>query len=306
LLAGGLALAIGVGFIALIATLPDVRPLAKAPPATTAFIELRREQAKKAGKRFVLRQTWRPVDRISPYLQESVVLSEDAKFWKHEGVDWDAVEKAAEKNWKKGKVAVGGSTITQQLAKNLYLSPSKNPLRKLRELLIARRLEAELSKERLLELYLNVAEWGDGVFGAEAAARRWFGVSAAELNPVQAARLAVALPNPRLRAPGARDGALDRKAARLVTALHRRGLLDAAALDQALVQLGQPRPASTTAPVAGAAPEAAPPLFVEDPAEPATEPATEPPVAPPEPIPAPEMERAPAEEPAPAQSQTPD
>jgi monofunctional biosynthetic peptidoglycan transglycosylase len=266
MLVAGLALALGVGVIALYATLPDVRPLAKAPPATTAFIELRREQARETGKRFVLRQTWRPVDRISPYLQESVVLSEDAKFWKHEGVDWDAVEKAAEKNWKKGKVAVGGSTITQQLAKNLYLSPSKNPLRKLRELLIARRLEAELSKERLLELYLNVAEWGDGVFGAEAASRRWFGVSAAELNPVQAARLAVALPNPRLRAPSARDGALDRKAARLVTALHRRGLLDAAALDQALVQLGQPRPTGTTAPVAGAAPEAAPPLFVEDPA----------------------------------------
>ena len=204
-------------------------------------------------------------------------------------------------------MAVGGSTITQQLAKNLYLSPSKNPLRKLRELLIARRLEAELSKERLLELYLNVAEWGDGVFGAEAAARRWFGVSAAELNPVQAARLAVALPNPRLRAPSARDGALDRKAARLVTALHRRGLLDAAALDQALVQLGQPRPTGTTgttAPVAGAAPEAAPPLFVEDPAEPVAEPAAEPPAAPAQPIPAPEMERAPAEEPAPAQDQT--
>ena len=182
-------------------------------------------------------------------------------------MDWDAVEKAAEKNWKKGKVAVGGSTITQQLAKNLYLSPSKNPLRKLRELLIARRLESDLSKERLLELYLNVAEWGDGVFGAEAAARRWFGLSAAELSPVQAARLAVALPNPRLRAPTARDASLDRKAARLVTALHRRGLLDAAAFDQALAQLGQPRPAgATTAPVAGTAPEPPPQLFVEDPA----------------------------------------
>ena len=217
MLAGGLGLAVLIGAAGLWATLPDVRPLAKSPPATTAFIELRREQAQEDGKRFVLRQTWRPVDRISPYLQEAVILSEDAKFWRHEGVDWDAVEKAAEKNWKKGKVAVGGSTITQQLAKNLYLSPSKNPLRKLRELLIARRLEAQLSKERLLELYLNVAEWGDGVFGAEAAARRWFGVSAADLSPVQAARLAVALPNPRLRAPTARDASLDRKAARLVT-----------------------------------------------------------------------------------------
>ena len=245
--------------IALWATLPDVTPLAKSPPATTAFIELRREQAREAGKRFVLRQTWRPVDRISPYLQEAVVLSEDAKFWDHEGVDWDAVEKAAEKNWKKGKVAVGGSTITQQLAKNLYLSPSKNPLRKLRELLIARRLESDLSKERLLELYLNVAEWGDGVFGAEAAARRWFGLSAAELSPVQAARLAVALPNPRLRAPTARDASLDRKAARLVTALHRRGLLDAAALGSGAGPAGAAAASrGTTAPVAGAAPEPAP------------------------------------------------
>jgi monofunctional glycosyltransferase len=298
-LAGALALALGAGGIALFATLPDVRPLAKAPPTTTAFIDLRREQAKQAGKRFVLRQTWRPVDRISPYLQESVVLSEDAKFWQHEGVDWDAVEKAAEKNWKRGKVAVGGSTITQQLAKNLYLSPSKNPLRKLRELLIARRLEAELSKERLLELYLNVAEWGDGVFGAEAAARRWFGVSAAELSPVQSARLAVALPNPRLRAPSARDAALDRKAARLVTALHRRGLLDAAALDQALAQLGQPRPAA--APVAGATPEPPPQLFVEDPATgaPRAIPIETPVATDPAPAPTPETERAPAEQPTP-------
>jgi monofunctional biosynthetic peptidoglycan transglycosylase len=305
LLAGGLGVAVLIGVVGLWATLPDVRPLAKSPPATTAFIELRREQAKEDGKRFVLRQTWRPVDRISPYLQEAVILSEDAKFWRHEGVDWDAVEKAAEKNWKKGKVAVGGSTITQQLAKNLYLSPSKNPLRKLRELLIARRLEAQLSKERLLELYLNVAEWGDGVFGAEAAARRWFGVSAAELSAVQSARLAVALPNPRLRAPTARDASLDRKAARLVTALHRRGLLDAAGLDQALAQLGQPRPAA--APVAGTASEPAPPLFVEDPATsvPRAIPVETPVATEPSPAPAPTEEPAPAGEAAPAEEPTP-
>ena len=265
LLAGGLGVAVLSGPLACGPPFPTSGPWPRARPQTTAFIELRREQAREDGKRFVLRQTWRPVDRISPYLQEAVILSEDAKFWRHEGVDWDAVEKAAEKNWKKGKVAVGGSTITQQLAKNLYLSPSKNPLRKLRELLIARRLEAQLSKERLLELYLNVAEWGDGVFGAEAAARRWFGVSAADLSPVQAARLAVALPSPRLRAPTARDASLDRKAARLVTSLHRRGLLDAAGLDQALAQLGQPRPGSpmpampaTTTPEPPAVPEVVP------------------------------------------------
>jgi monofunctional biosynthetic peptidoglycan transglycosylase len=171
-------------------------------------------------------------------LRHAVVRAEDAKFWKHEGVDWEAVKKAAERNVGKGDLAIGGSTITQQLAKNLYLSPSRDPIRKLRELFIARRLEQQLSKQRILELYLNVAEWGPGVFGAEAAARRWFGRSASRLTPLQAARLAVALPNPRKRSPRVRAYWLRRKAARLVWSMWRSGLIDAAARDAAFAELG--------------------------------------------------------------------
>ena len=222
---------LAAGAAALWLTLPDVKALAKAPPKSTAFIDLRRREAEAAGHRFALRWSWQPLERISPLLLEAVVLSEDARFWEHEGVDWDAVEKAAEKNLEKGRMAVGASTITQQLAKNLFLSPSKNPVRKLREMLITHRLETQLSKERILELYLNVAEWGDGVFGAEAAARRWFGCSALELGPMQAARMALALPNPRQRAPLVHSPVLDRRAARLVKMMEKHGLIDSAAPD---------------------------------------------------------------------------
>jgi monofunctional biosynthetic peptidoglycan transglycosylase len=214
-----------LGALALWWSVPDVRPLAKAPPRSTAFIDLRRHEAEAAGRRFVLRWSWQPLGRISPLLIAAVIVSEDVRFWEHEGVDWDALEKAAEKNLEKGRFAIGASTITQQVAKNLYLSPSKNPVRKLREMLITHRLEAELSKERILEIYLNVAEWGDGVFGADAAARRWFGCSALELSPTQAARLALALPNPRQRAPNVRSSQLERRAAKLVHIMEKQGLV---------------------------------------------------------------------------------
>jgi monofunctional biosynthetic peptidoglycan transglycosylase len=213
--------------------LPDVKALAKAPPKSTAFIELRRREATAAGHRFVLHWNWQPLARISPFLLEAVIVSEDGRFWEHEGVDWDAVEKAAEKNLEKRRMAIGASTITQQVAKNLYLSPSKNPVRKLREMLITQRLEAQLTKERILEIYLNVAEWGDGVFGAEAAAQRWFGCSALDLTPTQAARLALALPNPRQRAPSVRSPVLDRRAARLVKIMEQHGLIEGNADDPA-------------------------------------------------------------------------
>ncbi|HEY0713827.1 MAG TPA: monofunctional biosynthetic peptidoglycan transglycosylase [Polyangia bacterium] len=234
--------------VALWASLPDVRPLAKTPPKSTAFIELRRAQATEAGKRFVLRWTWRPLAQISPYLRAAVVMTEDARFWQHEGVDWDAVEHAAEKNWEKRRFGIGGSTITQQVAKNLYLSPSKNPVRKLRELFIARRLEEALSKERVLEIYLNVAEWGNGVFGAEAAARHWFEATAATLTPAQAARLALALPNPRRRAPAVASTGLDRRAANIVRALLKRRLIDEAGYEQALTELRVELPMPTPPP----------------------------------------------------------
>jgi monofunctional biosynthetic peptidoglycan transglycosylase len=238
LIAGGVALALAVGALAIWWSLPDVRGLATADPATTAFIELRREQAAEAGRPFRLRQTWVSFHEVSRYLRYAVVAAEDAHFFEHAGIDWAGVEQAAKRNWRDRKLSAGGSTITQQLAKNLYLSPSRDPLRKLREALIARRLEDALDKERILELYLNVAEWGDGVFGAEAAARRWFGRSAAALTPAQAARLAVALPNPLTRSPTVRSRLLTRKAARLIDAMRARGLLDDAGRAAARRELG--------------------------------------------------------------------
>jgi monofunctional biosynthetic peptidoglycan transglycosylase len=144
-----------------------------------------------------LEQQWVPYSRISANLKRAVIASEDANFAEHDGVDWDALEKAYTRNNKRHKVVGGGSTITQQLAKNLFLSGSRSYLRKGQELAIAYMLEAVMSKERILEMYLNVVEFGRGVFGAEAAARHYFRTSAASLDPAQAARLAVMLPNPR-------------------------------------------------------------------------------------------------------------
>ena len=138
---------------------------------------------------------------ISADLKRAVLVAEDDAFWKHEGVDFEQLQESLEIDWAHGRFVRGGSTITQQLAKNLYLSPSKNPIRKLRELVIARRLEAELPKARIFELYLNVIEWGDGIYGAEAAARTYFHSSAASLGPAEAALLAAAIVNPRVLNP---------------------------------------------------------------------------------------------------------
>jgi monofunctional biosynthetic peptidoglycan transglycosylase len=143
-----------------------------------------------------------PYGRISQHLKRAVIVTEDSAFWQHGGIDYDQLRESMEVNWERGEFARGASTITQQLAKNLYLSPSKNPVRKLKELLITRRLEAELSKQRILELYLNVIEWGDGVWGAEAAARRYFHTSAADLNASESALLAGAIANPHIMNPG--------------------------------------------------------------------------------------------------------
>jgi monofunctional biosynthetic peptidoglycan transglycosylase len=182
-------------------TLPDVRSLAKTNPSTTAFIELRAREARAAGKPVRRVQIWIPYSRVSPHLKRAVLVAEDDAFWEHEGVDVEQIRRSIEVNLAKGAAVRGGSTITQQLAKNLYLSPSRNPLRKLRELIIARRLEAELPKARIFELYLNVIEWGDGIWGAEAAARTYFRTSSSSLSPSQAALLAGAIVNPRVLNP---------------------------------------------------------------------------------------------------------
>jgi monofunctional glycosyltransferase len=169
-------------------------------PSSTAFMraELSRlRDGPPARPEFQLKHQWVAYPKISVHLKRAVIASEDAKFAEHDGVDWDAIEKAYDANLTKAKVVRGGSTITMQLAKNLFLSGSRSYVRKGQELVITYMLEHVLDKERIFELYLNVAEWGVGVFGAEAAARHHFGVSAAQLNPAQAARLAAMLPAPR-------------------------------------------------------------------------------------------------------------
>jgi monofunctional biosynthetic peptidoglycan transglycosylase len=182
-------------------TLPDVRPLRTQMPPTTAFMRMRADEATAAGRPVVFVHRVVRYGRISPSLVRAVLVAEDAAFFEHDGVDYDELKESIEINWARGRFLRGGSTITQQLAKNLYLSPSRNPYRKVRELLITRRLEAELSKVRILELYLNLIEWGDGIWGAEAAAQRYFGVSASELTAEQSALLAGAIINPRLYSP---------------------------------------------------------------------------------------------------------
>jgi monofunctional glycosyltransferase len=182
-------------------TLPDVRPLADRNPTTTAFIELRADEALSEGRTPRQVQRWINYRRISPHLKRAVLVAEDAAFWQHDGIDYDELQKSIELDWARGQLARGASTITQQLAKNLFLSPSRNPARKLRELVITRRLEAELTKARILELYLNVIEWGDGIYGVEAASEHYFGQSASALTPPSSALLAGAIINPRLLNP---------------------------------------------------------------------------------------------------------
>jgi len=171
-------------------------------PASTAFMEARVERLREKDPKAKLTHRWVGYERISTQLKRAVVAAEDAKFVGHEGFDWEAISKAIEKNEKKGRVVAGASTISQQLAKNLFLSGERSWLRKGQEAVITWMLESTLSKRRILELYLNFAEWGDGVFGAEAAARYHFGVSAANLSAPQSAFLAAILPSPRRYAAG--------------------------------------------------------------------------------------------------------
>lgn len=194
--------AVGFGCVAYAyLTLPDVRRLEEVNPTTTAFMSLRDHEAQTAGRTPRRSQRWVAYRRISPHLTRAVLVAEDAAFWQHDGVDYDELQKSIELDWARGQLVRGASTITQQLAKNLYLSPSRNPLRKFRELIIARRLEVELRKARILELYLNVIEWGDGIYGVDAAARAYFGTSATVLSPMQSALLAGAIVNPRVLTP---------------------------------------------------------------------------------------------------------
>jgi len=288
----GLSLVAGLGGLGLSwVLLPDPSGLATRNPPTTALIEQRRAEAARAGRRLRPQQVWVPLERISRRLVEAVVASEDARFFGHGGFDWEALQSAARHDLSRGRFARGASTITQQLAKNLWLGTEKSLLRKAKEAVLAAKLERSLGKRRILALYLNVAEWGDATFGVEAGARRHLGVSAGGLDWAQAVLLASMLPAPR-KVDLARPSAwLRDRATRLLDRLH------------AERQLGdeEHRTASTALArlLAGPAP-------ADDRAEPPEEevPTAPVPEAVPPPAPGPTPEASPAEGPAPTASGT--
>jgi monofunctional biosynthetic peptidoglycan transglycosylase len=200
-------------------TLPDVAELESHNPETTALIKSRQRQAEEKGRRIGLHWTWVPLSRISPHLRHAVVAAEDASFFGHDGFDWEGIKDAALYNLEKGEFKRGASTITQQLAKNLYLSTERSIFRKVHEALITSSLEHHLSKERILEIYLNVAEWGFGVYGAEAASRHHFKKPASDLTPDEAAWLAAILPSPRRYDPLRKTSALAKRHGRILRSM---------------------------------------------------------------------------------------
>jgi len=218
-LLAALALWLGANLI-----FPNVSRLKKEAPKTTAFMRYRQNMARREGKNFSFVYLWTPLEKISTFLVQAVVISEDDKFWSHKGFDFEAMKTALEKDIKKKTWRYGGSTITQQLAKNLFLSPARSPVRKLREFILSWRLERTLPKKRILELYLNVVEWGDGIFGAEAAARHYYGKPALELSPQESARLAVVLPSPRRYNPLSFTRYIEDRAREVLDIMVKRGI----------------------------------------------------------------------------------
>lgn len=223
-------------------TFPDVAKLARERPKTTAFMEQRKERLRDQGKSDALEWRWVAYGSISPSLRRAVLVAEDNSFYEHEGVDVEGMKDAFERNWKRRKITHGGSTITQQLAKNLYLSPSRNPLRKVREYFIARSLEKHLTKKRILEIYLNVVEMGERVYGAEAASRHYFSKSASALSASQAALLAGCLPNPRVMNPGNPNKRLRARQRMILSRMKRWGYM----LEREVLTEKKPEPEKTT------------------------------------------------------------
>jgi monofunctional glycosyltransferase len=212
---------LGILILSWFMALPDVERLTRANPTSTALMETRQTQAKEQGRLFTRQWVWVPLSRISPHLRHAVVAAEDASFFTHEGFDWEGIKDAAMHNLEAGEFKRGGSTITQQLAKNLYLSSERSLFRKAKEALITRSLEQRLSKKRILELYLNVAEWGHGVYGAEAAAHHHFGKPAHELTSDEASWLAAMLPSPRRYDPLRKTTFLTRRHERILRLIDR-------------------------------------------------------------------------------------
>jgi monofunctional biosynthetic peptidoglycan transglycosylase len=203
----------------------EVRALAKRDPGPTALMRQRQAEARAAGRRARLEQSWVPIAAISRNLIHAVISSEDQNFLGHQGLDWDAIQSSIGKDLEQRRFAVGGSTISQQLVKNLFFSTEKSLTRKLREALVVRWLEQELGKRRILEIYLNVIEWGDGVYGCEAAARRYYGKSAAELSEEEAAGLAGMIPSPRRIHPQQSPARFARAQSRVLWLMARAGYI---------------------------------------------------------------------------------
>jgi len=269
----------------------DVRALAGSNPGTTGVMRQRDEEARAAGRSPRRQQIWVPISRVSRHLVHAVLSSEDQKFFGHQGVDWDAIEKSAQEDRKQWRLARGGSTITQQLAKNLFFTTHKSPVRKVRELFVARWLEEDLTKRRILELYLNVIEWGDGVYGAEAAAQRYYGKPASALDADEAAGLAAMIPNPRRINPRVDPRRFARAQGRVIWLMAHAGYLSRSGLGAEPPPLepadeDEPPPAEPEAAPA-AVPETPRETMPESPASPAA-PAEAPPPSPaPEPTPSP-------------------
>jgi monofunctional glycosyltransferase len=237
----------------------EVRALATKNPERTRLMEQRAEEAKAKGRTARFAQSWVPLSRVSRHLIHAVLSSEDQGFFGHEGVDWKAVEESIEKDVEKGRFARGGSTITQQLAKNLYFGTRKSLVRKARELVVARWLEADLPKARILALYLNVIEWGDGVYGCEAAARRWYGKPASDLSLPEAAGLAAMIPSPRRLDPQTNAARHERATRRVLWLMGQAGYIG-----RDVAGLGAEPPPETVPedeepPAAAPTPSAAPP-----------------------------------------------
>lgn len=230
-----LALWLGVEF----ARMPDVSSLRTQNPRTTALMAQRAEEALEAGRKPRARQAWVSLGAVAPHAVDAVLISEDARFYKHEGVDWTEVENAFEQSVREARLGRGASTLTQQLAKNLYLSTDRSLLRKGKELLIARQLEDRLSKQRILALYLNVVEWGEGVYGIEAAAREHFGLSARSLSVAQGAMLAAMLPAPRRWLPAQRPETLRTRAGVIIGRLERERRISGAQAREAQAELAR-------------------------------------------------------------------
>jgi len=203
----------------------EIRSLATRSPERTRLMEQRAEEARKKGLKPRVSQSWVPLSRVSRHLIHAVLSSEDQSFFGHGGVDWKAIEESIEKNVERGRFARGGSTITQQLAKNLYFGTSKTLGRKARELVVTRWLEADLTKARILVLYLNLIEWGDGVYGCEAAARHWYGKPASALSATEAAGLAAMIPNPRRLNPRASAARHERATRRVLWLMGQAGYI---------------------------------------------------------------------------------